>query len=70
MFRYILWLLTTAIWIVTLADVLRNGATLGRKIVSVFLIIAFPVLGPLVYLFFLRDWVRGRSSWRDVFAEL
>ncbi|MCS7079019.1 MAG: PLDc N-terminal domain-containing protein [Chloracidobacterium sp.] len=55
------WLITTTLWIVALADAIRSGGTLGRKIISVALILAFPVLGPLVYLFILRDWAQGRS---------
>jgi len=61
MIRYTFWLLTTTLWIIALADALRSGGTLGRKIVSVALIVAFPVVGPLVYLFALRDWVQGRT---------
>lgn len=61
MLHFLFWLVTTTLWIVALADAVRNGGTLGRKIVSVALIIAFPILGPLVYLFLLRDWAHGRS---------
>ncbi len=61
MIRYTFWLLTTTLWIIALADALRSGGTLGRKIVSVALILAFPVIGSLVYLFLLRDWAQGRA---------
>jgi hypothetical protein len=61
MIRYTFWLLTTTLWIIALADALRSGGTLGRKIVSVALIVAFPVIGSLVYLFMLRDWAQGRA---------
>ncbi|MFQ3582394.1 MAG: PLDc N-terminal domain-containing protein [Chloracidobacterium sp.] len=61
MLRYMFWLITTTLWIIALADAIRGGGTLGRKLVSVALIIAFPVIGPLLYLFALRDWAHARG---------
>ncbi|OYT71458.1 MAG: hypothetical protein CFK52_08160 [Chloracidobacterium sp. CP2_5A] len=61
MIRYTFWLITTTLWIIALADAIRGGGTLGRKIISVALIIAFPVIGPLLYLFLMRDWAHSRS---------
>ncbi len=61
MLHFLVWLVTTTLWIVALADAVRSGGTLGRKIISVALILAFPIVGSLIYLFFLREWAQGRS---------
>lgn len=55
MVNFIIWVVTTTLYILALADVVRSNRTLGEKIVLVALIIALPVIGPALYLFILKD---------------
>lgn len=55
MVNFIIWVVTTTLYILALADVIRSNRSLGEKIVLVALIIALPVIGPALYLFILKD---------------
>ncbi len=55
MLNFIIWTLTTALYIVAIADVVRSHRSIGEKIVLVALIVALPLLGPALYFFILRD---------------
>jgi hypothetical protein len=55
MVNFIIWVVTTTLYILALADVVRSHRSLGEKIVLVALIIALPVIGPALYLFILKD---------------
>lgn len=55
MLNFIIWVVTTTLYILALADVVRSNRSLGEKIVLVALIIALPVIGPALYLFILKD---------------
>jgi hypothetical protein len=55
MINFILWVVTTTLYILALADVVRSQRSLSEKIVLVALIVALPVIGPALYLFILRD---------------
>jgi hypothetical protein len=54
MLSYLVYVVTTVLYIVAISDVVRSNRTLGEKLVLTFFIIVFPVLGPTVYLFVLR----------------
>jgi hypothetical protein len=55
MVNFIIWVVTTTLYILALADVLRSNRSLGEKIVLVALIVALPIIGPALYLFILKD---------------
>jgi hypothetical protein len=55
MVNFIIWVVTTTLYILALADVLRSNRSLGEKIVLVALIEAHPIIGPALYLFILKD---------------
>jgi hypothetical protein len=55
MVNFIIWVVTTTLYILALSDVIRSHRSLGEKIVLVALIVALPVIGPALYLFILRD---------------
>jgi hypothetical protein len=55
MLNFIIWVVTTTLYILALADVIRSHRSLGEKIVLVALIVALPIIGPALYLFILKD---------------
>lgn len=56
MLSFLLGLIATALALISIADVLGSSdRSLVEKIVLIVLILAFPYIGPIVYLLFFRE---------------
>jgi hypothetical protein len=52
----IIYLITTALYLIAIYDILNSKhRTLGEKIVLLVAVVAFPILGPIIYLFAFRE---------------